>query len=122
MAPHLRRTRATRQEDIQYAEVYAKSKAWACEQLRKGTTRGLVMGLEGKMWTGLVRRVGVGMGLKTDGEDRPKRRGAAAPMPAAARGAVGPAAATPRAGPNRSPSPGVAAGTGPRARRRPRLG
>ena len=40
-----------------YAEVYARSKAWACEQLRKGTTRGLVMGVERKMWTGLVKRV-----------------------------------------------------------------
>ena len=80
-----------------YAEVYARSKAWACEQLRKGTTRGLVMGLERKMWTGLVKRVGVGMGLEADGEDRPKRRGVTAPLPAATRGTAGTDAAAPRA-------------------------
>ena len=62
-----------------YAEVYAKSKAWACDQLRKGTTRGLVMGLEGKIWTGLVRRVGAGMELKTDGEDVPERQDTTTP-------------------------------------------
>ena len=58
-----------------YAEAYTRSKAWVCEQLRKGTTSGIVMGMEGRLWPGLVKRVGAGMALRTDGEDRGTRGG-----------------------------------------------
>ena len=96
-----------------YAEVYAKSKAWACDQLRKGTTRGLVMGLEGKMWTGLARRVGVGKELKADGEDGPERQSTTTPEPTAAKRAGGAAVAAARASPGPSAAPGFCSSPNP---------
>ena len=51
------------------------------------------------------------MGLEADGEDRPKRRGVTAPLPAATRGVAGKDAAAPRAAP--APGHGVAAGASP---------
>ena len=83
-----------------YAEAFARVGTWVHAMLRKGTSHGIVMGLEGRLWTGVAARVGQGTVLDSDWDtDTMAGAGtAAAATGAAAVGAATAAAAGATAG------------------------